>query len=306
MRKVCFRKKCAVLAAAAALLTGCAKPGQTPGPTEYAGETVGIREEMRTILLAFLDDQGLPADSSGFRNPNRADMMLLAVVDERRETITALHLNPDTVVSFTPPGTGEKAETALGLVYSYGSGGSDSCLSGMRAVSQLLGGIPIDHYMTFTADAVAVVNDMLGGVTVTVDGGEFPDLEKGETVTLTGEEAVSFLRFRESGDITNEAHMERQRRYLAGIFPSFLESAEQDDFLSSLTFQAGEGVATDMTLSQMVKLLDLLYGLDQRVVTVPGTAEQIDGAYRFQVDREEMDKIVEDLFSPKQDSAIFQ
>lgn len=284
-------------AAVGALLAGCAKPPQTFDPFQSAGEVPGnigkIREGIQTVLFAFLDDQGFSVESGTFRNGNRADMVLLVVADTERERTTALQINPDTMVTFTPPGSGEKLETSLSLAYSYGSGGSDSCQSGMNAVSQLLGGIPIHHYVTFTADAIAAVNDMLGGVTVTAEDG-------GEDVTLKGEDAVMFFRFREEDDITNEDRMERQRRYIGELFPRFLESAGQEEFLTRLTFQVGEGLSTDLTLSRMAGMLELLgtCGLDEAVVTLPGSAEQVNGAYQFRADPEETSKIAEELFLP--------
>ena len=59
----------------------------------------------------------------------------------------------------------------------------------MKAVSNLLFGIEINHYLSFTMDAVALVNDLVGGVQVEVlDDLTFldPALRKGETVTLKG------------------------------------------------------------------------------------------------------------------------
>lgn len=284
------KKILAAALTAGVVLAGCAKPPQTPDPTQSTGK---IREEIQTMLFTFLDDQGFQVESGTFRNGNRASLVLLVIADGVREKMTALQLNPDTVVSITPPGSGEKLETSLGLVYSYGSGGSDSCQSGMKAVSQLLGGIPIDHYMTFTADALAAVTDLLGGVTVTTGDG-------GEAVTLKGEDTVTFFQFREEVDITNEDRMERQRQYIGELLPRFLENAGQEEFLTKLTFQAGEGMSTNLTLSQMAGMLELLgtYDLEKTPVTLPGTAEQVDGEYRFRVDPEEASKIAGELFLP--------
>lgn len=290
----------------AAMLTGCDKTSQAAPTTETntvesSAPSRQLREGVETMLFVFLDERNDAADSGSFRNPSQANLMMLMVVDTQRQKTTALQLNPDTWISFTPPGSSEKLEIPLGMVYSYGSGGSDSCLSGMKAVSELLGGVPIDHYMTFTDDAIAVVNDMVGGVTVTVTEPfpeEYPNLVQGETVTLMGQDAVAYFRYRESGDIENEAHMDRQRQYMVGLFPAFMENAAQEDFLTKVTLQAGEGLSTDLTLSQMVETLELLgkYELEKTVITIPGKAEKVEELYGFRVDKDKMDKVLEELF----------
>ena len=59
----------------------------------------------------------------------------------------------------------------------------------MDAVSTLLGGHKIDGFAMVNMSAIEVVNDMVGGVTVTIED-DFPDsdtLIKGQTVTLHGE-----------------------------------------------------------------------------------------------------------------------
>lgn len=291
---------------AAAMLVGCAGtpqavPATETNTVEASSPSRQLGEGIETMLFVFLDERSDAADSGSFRNPSQANLMMLMVVDTRQQKTTALQLNPDTWIPFTPPGSGETMEIPLGMAYSYGSGGSDSCLSGMKAVSELLGGVPIDHYMTFTDDAIAVVNDMVGGVTVTVEDPfpeEYPNLIQGETVTLMGQDAVAFFRYRESGDVENEAHMERQRQYMVGLFPAFMKNAAQEDFLTKVTLQAGEGLSTDLTLSQMVETLELLgkFELEKTVLTLPGSAEKIEELYGFRVDEEKMGKVIEDLF----------
>ena len=67
--------------------------------------------------------------------------------------------------------TGEPAGTFTGqlaLAHTYGSGEEDSCENTVLAVSNLLYGMEIDHYVSLTMDGVALLNDLVGGVTVEV------------------------------------------------------------------------------------------------------------------------------------------
>lgn len=291
----------------AALLCGCGK--QAGAGERSAQETTAVttaparqvRDGIQTLLVICLDAFDAPSDSGAYRNGNRADLIMLTVVDEALGKTTALQLNPDTMVPFTPPGASEALEIPLGLVYSFGSGGSDSCLSGSKAVSGLLGGIPIDHYMTFTMDSIPIVNDMIGGVTVDITDAfpeEYPALQKGENVTLSGESAAAFFRFRADDDVDNEAHMERQRGYMAGLYFPFLKNAGQENFLTKLTLQLGERFTTDLTLSQMMQMLQSLetYPLDENILTLRGTAETSDGQFRFHADTDSLNQTAERLF----------
>lgn len=305
-----FLKKviCILLSAVilAALVCGC---GKVPAAENSSQETTAmttaparqVKDGIQTLLVICLDAFDAPSDSGAYRNGNRADLIMLMVIDEALGKTTALHLNPDTLVPFTPPGASEAAQVPLGLVYSYGSGGSDSCLSGSKAVSGLLGGIPIDHYMTFTMDSIPIVNDMIGGVTVDITDAfpeEYPALQKGENVTLSGESAAAFFRFRADDDVDNEAHMERQRGYMAGLYSPFLKNAGQENFLTKLTLQLGERFTTDLTLSQMMQMLQSLesYPLDENILTLRGTAEISDGQFRFHADTDWLNQTAERLF----------
>lgn len=302
-KAMCILQSAVILAV---LLCGC---GKVPAAENSAQETTAVttapvrqvRDGIQTLLVICLDAFDAPSDSGAYRNGNRADLIMLMVIDEALGKTTALQLNPDTVVPFTPPGASEALEVPLGLVYSYGSGGSDSCLSGSKAVSNLLGGVPVDHYMTFTMDSIPIVNDMIGGVTVDITDAfpeEYPALVKGETVTLSGEASADFFRFRADDDVDNESHMERQRGYMAGLYSPFLKNAGQENFLTKLTLQLGERFTTDLTLSQMMQMLQSLetYPLDENILTLRGTAETSDGQFRFHADTDWLEQLTEQLF----------
>ena len=110
----------------------------------------------------------------------------------------------------------------LALAHTYGSGGSDSSLNAVKAVSNLLGGVKIDHYMTLTMDAVGKINDLVGGVTLTIPEDYTsidPSFKKGATVTLKGEQAEKYVRYRDITETgSNEGRMERQTQFIQALF----------------------------------------------------------------------------------------
>lgn len=276
------------------LTTGCA-PKDTTVEETLPTQTEPPRTAktgIQTLLVTCLESAEAPQDSATYRNDSCADFLMVMVIDEVAGKTIGLQLNPDTMVSFTEPGASEAVQIPLGTVYSYGSGGSDSFLYGSKAISNLLDGVSIDHYLTFTVDAIGIVNDMLGGVTVQDES------ENSANVTLMGDDAVSYFQFRDDDDTSNKSRMARQSLFIAKMFSKFIKSSQQDEFLTKLTLALGEGMATDLTLTQMTQMLQSLddYALDEEILTVPGTAERVNGQFQFQIDEEALKNTVDSLF----------
>lgn len=303
MHRYTPKAKFLILAMAVLLLvSGCSgKSGTVEAEAPTQETRADKKESVETMLVFCVDGDELSQDTGDYRNGNKAELLLLLVMDRDQEKTTVLQLNPNTAVDYTPPGTQEALEIPLGQVYSYGSGGSDSGFAQLKAVSKYLNGITMDHYLMFTMDAVAIVNDFVGGVTLELTEDlqeEYPEQTLGERVTLDGERALKYLRFREAEDIASKRYMERQCQYMLGLFPRFFEKAQDDDFLAKLTLQIGDGMASDLTLSQMVQMLELLerYELETTVVTIEGTAEEKDGQWLFVQDETAHRRVMEALF----------
>ena len=276
-----LRRKISLLLATLVLLTvmqGCknSKPdAETQAPTvaEATQPPRKMREGIQTVLICCTEDYDLSEEPGGFRNENRANFMMLMVIDEQAGIITPVQINPDSRVTFSIPGKGEKTDMPIGAVCSYGSGGSDSSLNLLGAVSGLLGNVRIDHHMTFTMDAVSMVNDSIGGVSVPVSA-YFGDLEEG-TVLLSGADAVAYFSTRDGADVANEDRMNRQHQYMRSLYAPFLQKAQDDEFLSDLLLRLGDNMATDLTLSQLILMFETFeqYAMAQEVTVVPGAVE---------------------------------
>lgn len=263
-------------------IAGCArKNGQgSQQNTESLPAAKSVREGIRTVLAVSLKAFE-PNESGGFRNESQADMLMLMVIDEGRGKTTAVQINPDTMVSFSPSGTTEARQIPLGEVYSYGSGGSDSCLQQLKAVSKLLGGVKIDHYMIFSQGAIGVVSDEMGGITVTMSedfGKAHPEFTPGEQVRLTGGQADAFFAFRAPEDASNQLHMARQQQFMTALYLPLMEKIrQQEDFLPKLTMKLGDQLSTDLTLSQMVQLMETMESckLDKTITVLPEAPEEM-------------------------------
>lgn len=301
MRKLSFTLKYALsMIAALLLLSGCAHPMETASVATSEPIDVTIaealqqrREGIRTILTVCTDTFEVPTDSGAYRNSNKVEFLMILILDENQKEATVLQLNPDTVVRFSAQGMQDEAELPLELVYSYGSGGSDSCLNVKKVVSKLLCGVPMDYYMTFTSDSLVIVNDMLGGVLVpgTEDIPEYDE-------PLMGDRVKDFFCFREEADVSNAVRMEHQRQYIAGLYQPFVRNAQDENFLTRLTIRLGDGLATDLTLTQMTQLLQSMgeFALNEQIVTIAGNTVFSEGQAQFYIDEDALNQTVNSLF----------
>lgn len=330
IRKTVLRAATLALSLSAALvLSACAKSGTsaaaptTQTPTEmvmptiaenvvqFQGETYRLREDLQTILILGLDKFEREEQTIAYTNKMQSDFLVLAIIDEKANTCSLLHLNRDTMTEIPRLGLGGAGAGSfvgqLALAHTYGSGGSDSSLNAVKAVSNLLGGVKIDHYMTLTMDAVGKINDLVGGVTLTLLD-DFTDLdpamEQGKEMTLKGEQALLYVRNRaELDDSSNLRRMERQRQYLNEFYKALMEKNKTvDGFLSSALLKVNDSFASDCSVNQLNELSKVLETCElQPIVSIDGQAVQGEEFVEFYVDEDSLQETVISLFYEKAD-----
>ena len=242
----------------------------------------------------------------GYLNNQQADFLLLLVMDEANETCTPIQLNRDTMTQIRILGvTGEPAGTTTGqlaLAHTYGSGEEDSCENTALAVSNLLYGMEIDHYVSLTMDGVALLNDLVGGVTVEVlddFSGIDDSLVQGETVTLKGQQALTYVRSRGGLEDSSNLHrMERQRQYLSALQQQLKAAVQQEDgFTLDALLQLNAYMVSDCTVNQLSDLGDSLAAYQVGdILTTPGDAQEGEEFMEFTVDEAALQQLVMDVF----------
>ena len=273
--------------------------------TYYNGTAYAKREDLETVLLLGVDKfEGETPE--GYVNNQQADFLLLLVMDKQNETCTPIQLNRDTMTQIRILGvTGEPAGTFTGqlaLAHTYGSGEEDSCENTVLAVSNLLYGMEIDHYVSLTMDGVALLNDLVGGVTVEVlddFSGIDDSLVQGETVTLQGQQALTYVRSRGGMEDSSNLHrMERQRQYLAALQQQLKQASQQEDgFTLDALLQLNEYMVSDCTVEQLSDLGDSLAAYQvSDILTTPGDAQEGEEFMEFTVDEDALQQLVMDVF----------
>lgn len=240
----------------------------------YKGEKYRWNDNISTILFLGSDrtvEQQEKRESVIGIN-GQADTILLGVIDNKNKKISFINVNRDTmtnVAQYTPDGdyAGDK-QMQICLAYSYGKDNEEGCKMMASTVSNLLYGIPIDSYARISYDAVPMLNDSVGGVTVKVledMSSADPALVKDAKVTLTGNQALRYIRWRNKMVTeTNELRMARQKQYFYAFMNRTIEATRADLTLPlGLYNNAKPYMTTDITPSRVTYLTSkvLEYGV---------------------------------------------
>lgn len=267
------------------------------------------RQDITVMMVLGIDQYGPVESSNYYRNEGSADSIMLLIFDETNEECTVLYVNRDTMLNMDVLGIkGNYAGTAYGqvaLAHTYGSGLEDSCVNVKNTLQNFIHGMTVDYYVAMNMDAIPILNDAVGGVTVTVvdDFSKVdPSITMGE-VTLTGEQVINFVRTRKDvGDQKNVTRMERQKAYVAGFLEQlYAKEHEEIDFLADVYGEVSPYLVSDCPLNTLNDMLSRYVNFDiKEVVTPEGESMVVDGHYQFHVDEEELDELIVRLFyAPK-------
>ena len=271
---------------------------------EYEGRRYRRNEDIETLLFMGIDDFGEIHASEVYTNDGHADFLMLAIMNRETKTYSFLHINRDIMTDVKILGLGGKAagsaEMQIAVSHAYGSGLEDSCRNTVDAVSGLLGGVKADNYISMTMDGVAKLNDMLGGITLTVTDNfyDIPEFVKGQEVTLTGELALKYVRSRlNAADGTNLNRMERQRQYMERFLGALMINLEDEDFAVKAFDSVSEYIVTDMSVDQISDMAERISDYEYiGVHDIAGEARMGERYIEFYVDKDRLQQQIIELF----------
>lgn len=226
--------------------------------TEYV-----LKENIETFLVIGLDKVVGQSVNDSYNNDQQADFLMLFIFDNDARTCSAVHVNRDTMAEVSVLGVaGNRVDTVteqIALSHTYGNGRDVSCRNTADAVSELLMGMKVDHYISFSMDSVTVLNDLVGGVEVVVSDdftGVDNTLVKGETVVLKGEQALRYVRTRYGlEDSSNSTRMKRQQQYIRSLYDQFMQCVEKDsEFVVDASLAMSDYIVSDRSVTQLQDL----------------------------------------------------
>lgn len=244
---------------------------KAPGESDYIwhnGKAYQYNDQVVTLLCMGIDQAGeeIQKEKEASGESGQADSIFLAVLDSVSSQLRVIAISRDTMTkipAFDNKGNylGENVNH-LGLAYAYGNGREKSCQYMVDAVSELFYGIPINGYAAFSLETIGKLNDAVGGVTVTVPEGEDmssadPQLISGAPVTLTGDMAETFVRWRNTEEHgSNNMRIARQKQFLLGFFRQAVAAVRKDVSLPASLYQEfSSEMVTDISLDKAVYLI---------------------------------------------------
>lgn len=270
----------------------------------YNGQKYQHNDHLRTYLYMGIDKAGPVTEAEDSVSGGQSDAMFLIVVDSEKKTISVLSINRNTMTDvdvYDKDGNFvDTRELQICLQHGFGDGMRTSCQRSVDAVSNLLYGEPISGYIAMNMDAMPMMNDSVGGVTVEVlDDLTSPSrnvsLHKGETVTLNGDEAYVYLRSRDINEFDSATErLNRQMQYIQ----AFVKQAKGKDAttLASAYDTITDYIVTNVDVPNLVNKLTTYEFDDSRMYTVPGETKMGEQYEEYHVDDEALYQLMLDIF----------
>ena len=282
------------------------------GTLSYKGKNYRRKSYVKAILVLGIDStvdmhyiqdagSGGQADSIGLiawdTNSDRLNMVIIP-----RDTMADI---PVTDLNGNIMGSTLQHIT---LAFAFGDGNEISSDFMKESVSKLFDGLNIDNYFAMNTSAIEKINDAVGGVDVVIpyDGMQSVDKSfiKGDTVTLKGNMAEKFLRFRDtSKDFSAMERIEAHKEYLRA-YQQKLKQFKGDSIIVDILNDIEPYSYTDMQKDMILKLgACAIYDDDfdeEKIYVLEGENKKTELYDEFYVDHDKaMNKII-DLFYTKE------
>lgn len=266
-------------------------------------------ENIINILCMGIDrssDMTVQMDVSG--ESGQADTIFLMVLNPDKKSMQLMGISRDTMTEMkTYDYHGSyigMSKNHLGLAFAFGNETKPGGELMTEAVSELFYGLPVHGYAAVNLNAIEKLNNSVGGVTVTLPeacklaGREYP---QGAAVTLTGQEAESFIRYRNTEqEGSNNLRMARQKQY-ALSFVNAAKSVVKEDIKLPVTLyqQLTADMSTSIKMDEIVYLASLLPEIKfdaDNIMMLEGTTKQAEPYEEFYVDEEALKDLIIETF----------
>lgn len=245
----------------------------------------------QNILLLGVDSNGNGTDPW---KGTRSDTIILMNIDPATRSVNAISIPRDSKVYIA----GDHGIDKINAAHAYG--GIDLA---KKTVEDTLG-VHIDKYICIHDDGVKAIIDALGGIPIYVErkmnyddwsGKLHIHLTKGNH-TLTGDEAIGYLRFRHDalGDI---GRTQRQQWFLRG----FLQRLQNPKVITKIPEIVGiskKYVKTDMSVYELTQFAAMAKGFDEsniQIAMLPGAPNTRGGISYWILDPDKVQDVVNRL-----------
>lgn len=273
------------------------------GTITYKGQKYAPNERMVSIAFIGYDN----AETGG--TVGQADMVVVMALNLESGKVTAISIPRDTMVEvgkYVGDAYRGQETMQLCLAYSYGDGGTTSAQHVAELASRILYDVPVSYHFSLNLQGIVPINDYIGGVQVTALQ-DIPNtgIVAGQDVVLLGDDALSYLRWRDSDnpDAALTSSLDRQSRqiqYLQEFASRIIEAAKADPtVLAHLYNLVVQYTYTNLGLAEFTYLATQVIdtGLtDLTMVSLPGEMSLGANHAEFYLDKDGVRQIVMDTY----------
>lgn len=218
----------------------------------------------------------------------RTDTIIVLTVNPTNNSVKMLSIPRDTRTEIIGKGKEDK------INHAHAFGGVEMAID---TVENFLD-IPIDYYMKVNMEGFKDIVDAVGGVTVTnnldfsYDNVHFPVGE----LTLTGDEALPYVRMRKEDPNGDFGRNTRQRQVIQAVLKEGASVSSLTNF-SDIFKAIGDNVKTNLTFDQMVDIQKnyKTAGSNIQQMEIKGNGTKINGIYYLQVPQTEKQRVQNEL-----------
>ena len=220
----------------------------------------------------------------------RSDTMIVMAVNPKLKTTKMVSIPRDTYTEIVGHGTDDK------LNHAYAFGGIEMSMDSVESLLDM----PIDYVAEVNMEGFQKVVDAVGGIKVNNDLEFTQDsfhFAKGE-ITLSGKEALSYVRMRKEDPDGDWGRQNRQRQVIQGVLSkgkSFNSLLNYRDVFNAI----GDNIKTNMTFDEMVDVQKNYRNAADTIEQLhfeQGTGKRMNGRiWYYMMDDEELQTIAAEL-----------
>ena len=270
----------------------------------YEGKQYSYNSNLINILFLGIDNTDMLTEGHLPGETGQSDCIMILTLDKKKKEGRIIQIPRDTMTEvdlYDASGNYSTTVTEqIATQYAYSIGGKSSCSATKKTVSELLYDLPIDGYLAMEYSSIAIVNDAVGGVEITVPKDYTmidPAFEKGATVKLTGDQAHSYVRWRDTNaSFSNNDRMDRQVQYIPALIETIQNHVGEDgDYYKALYPLVEKHMITDLSEDEINALAEYEL-ITSDIQYLPGEGKKGEKYEEFYVDEKKLQKMLIETF----------
>ena len=283
---------------------------------DYDGKQYKYKDSLINIVVLGTDsDLPVTEKQENIGDMGQTDAIYLVSIDTKKDTMKVYAIPRDSMGEIEIRNESGQLvsiiNAQLALQYNFALNCVDSSKLSADAVSKLMYYIPVNRVCVFNCEAISVINDAVGGVEVTIEndftdesGEELePEFYKGNTVKLTGEQAITYVRERDCSIFASAMdRVSRQEQYISNLTSTVKTKIKKNPMMAISILdklKKQDCIYTDISSCELIYFAQFAartgFSMDD-VITIPGEVNMGEEFEEYHTDNAELKKMVLENF----------